>query len=321
MTPSTHPAVFLYGGIAVLLVVASLVGQGLRRFVTTDRARATVANLNARVAAWWAMVAVFGAAAALGPRGTLTLFALVSFFVLREVVTLTPTSAGDRFALFACFFVVLPVQYVLIARDWYGLFSIFVPVYAFLLLPAVAAMAGDTERFLERVAEMQWGLMIAVFCISHAPALLTLDIPGYAGRNGLLLMYLLIVVQMSDVFQYVVGMLAGKRRIAPTVSPSKTWEGFAGGTLLATALGAALWWITPFTPAQSAAMAAVVVTMGFLGGLSLSAVKRSLGVKDWGATIPGHGGMLDRFDSVVFAAPIFFHLTRYFFAPGLLATP
>lgn len=319
MTPSTHPAVFLYGGIAALLVAATLIGLVLRRTVTTERGRATVANLNARVTAWWVMVAVFGAAAALGPWGTLALFAIVSFFVLREVVTLTPTRPGDRYALFACFFVVLPVQYVLIAANWYGLFSIFVPVYAFLLLPAIAAMSGDTERFLERGAEMQWGLMIAVFCISHAPALLTLDIPGYSGRNGLLLMYLLLVVQMSDVFQYVVGMLAGKRRIAPTVSPSKTWEGFVGGTLLATALGAGLWWITPFTPAQSAAMAAVVVTMGFLGGLSLSAVKRGLGVKDWGATIPGHGGVLDRFDSVVFAAPIFFHLTRYFFAPGLLA--
>ena len=210
-------------------------------------------------------------------------------------------------------------RYVLIATHWYGLFSIFIPVYAFLLLPAVAAIGGDTERFLARMAEVQWGLMIAVFCISHAPALLTLDIPGYAGRNGLLLMYLLLVVQMSDVFQYAVGTLIGRHRMAPTVSPSKTWEGFAGGTLLATGLGAALWWITPFTPLQSAAMAAVIVTMGVLGGLSLSAVKRSLGVKDWGATIPGHGGMLDRFDSVVFAAPVFFHLTRYFFAPGILA--
>jgi len=176
-------------------------------------------------------------------------------------------------------------------------------------------LAQDVEHFLERAAKIQWGVMLTIYCISHVPALLLLDIPDYAGQNALLLFYLLLVVQLSDVLQYVFGKLFGKTKIAPVVSPSKTVEGFVGGALSATAIGAAMWWITPFTPLQAAGMSAAIVVMGFLGGLVLSAVKRSLGAKDWGSMIQGHGGMMDRMDSVSFAAPVFFHLTRYFFTP------
>jgi phosphatidate cytidylyltransferase len=226
-------------------------------------------------------------------------------------VTLLPTRRGDHTALGAAFFVVLPVQYYLVAIEWYGLYSIFIPVYAFLLMPIVAALRGDTTNFMVRVAEVQWGLMICVFCISHVPALLTLPIPGYEGRQILLIAFLVLVVQSSDVLQYVWGKLLGRRRIAPLLSPSKTVEGFVGGVVSASLIGAALWWITPFTPWQAGVMALIINLMGFFGGLVMSAIKRDRGVKDWGSMIEGHGGMLDRLDSVIFAAPIFFHITRY----------
>jgi phosphatidate cytidylyltransferase len=277
--------------------------------------RAVVENLAQRVRAWWVMIGVFAFAYLLGNVATLVLFALVSFFALREFLTLTPTRPGEHRPLSVAIFALIPAQYWLIVADWYGLFSIFIPVYAFLLLPSLAAVAEDTENFLERSAKIQWGVMIAVYCISHVPALLLLDIPGYAGQNALLLFYLLLVVQVSDVLQYVFGKLFGRTRVAPIVSPSKTVDGLVGGGAGAIAIGAAMWWITPFTPPQAAAMAFVVVLTGFLGGLVLSAVKRSLGAKDWGTMISGHGGMLDRMDSVSFAAPVFFHLTRYFFEP------
>jgi phosphatidate cytidylyltransferase len=164
------------------------------------------------------------------------------------------------------------------------------------------------------VAELQWGLMITVFCVSHVPALLTLDIPGYGGRELLLIAFLILVVQSSDVLQYVWGKLAGRHKVAPSLSPSKTWEGFVGGIASATLLGAALWWITPFSPLQAAGMALLINLTGFLGGLVMSAIKRDRGVKDWGRMIEGHGGMLDRLESVIFAAPLFFHLTRYYWA-------
>jgi phosphatidate cytidylyltransferase len=259
------------------------------------------------------MVALLGGAFLVGKAGVILLFALASFFALRELVTLTYTRRGDHWALLASFFVVMPLQYWLVWIEWYGLYSIFIPVYAFLFLPIIAVVRGDTTRFLERVALVQWGLMIAVFCISHVPALMTLDIPGYEGRQLLLIAFLVIVVQGSDVLQYVWGKLLGRHKIAPRLSPGKTWEGLVGGATSATALGAALWWITPFSPWQAAGMAFTACLMGFLGGLVMSAIKRDRGVKDWGQVIEGHGGMLDRLDSVVFAAPIFFHLTRYWF--------
>ncbi len=305
---------WLFGGLVALLAVASTVGLVLARREQPVEKQASIENLNDRINAWWVMVAYLAAAFLLGPTVTLVLFALLSFFALREFITLTPSFEGDRLALSLAFFAIVPAQYFLIGIDRYGTYVVFIPVYVFLLLPAIAAMAGDIRDFLTRAAKTQWALMITVYCLSHAPALLLLDIPGFAGRNALLLFYLLFVVQISDVMQYVFGKLFGKSKIAPTVSPSKTVAGFVGGGLSAVAFGAAMWWITPFTPLQSAAMAAAIVVMGFLGGLTLSAVKRSLGAKDWGVMIEGHGGVLDRVDSICFAAPIFFHLTRFFFA-------
>jgi len=304
---------WLIGGIAAILLVASIAGWLLGLRVKTENGRAVMGNLNARIQAWWIMTAVFVVAFLLGKTATIILFAFISFSALREFLTLTPTRASDYRAMSLAFFVLVPVQYYLIHIEWYGLFSMFIPVYGFLLLPSLSALTQDAENFLERSAKIQWGIMVTIYCISHVPALLLLDIPGYTGQNALLLLYMLLVVQMSDVLQYVFGKIFGKTKIAPVVSPSKTVEGFIGGAAGATLIGAGMWWITPFTPLQAGAMAFITVLMGFLGGLVLSAVKRSLGAKDWGTMIKGHGGMMDRMDSVSFAAPIFFHLTRYFF--------
>ena len=229
-----------------MLVLASIVGWSLKTAMAKGLPHATIDNLNARIKAWWVMVLLIGLAFVFGRPGVVLLFAMISFFALREFLTLTYTRSADYLALAAAFFVVLPVQYALVYVGWYGLYAIFVPVYVFLLLPILEVLAGDTKRFLERTSKIQWGLLVCVYCISHVPALLTLDIPGYEGRNLLLIAFLVIVVQSSDVLQYVWGKLFGKHKIAPEVSPSKTVEGLVGGLLSATALGAALWWITPF---------------------------------------------------------------------------
>lgn len=302
----------LFGGVGGILIVASLIGWVLSYRVTSEKGRDTVRNLNDRIKAWWVMVAIFAAAFAFGKGVTLVLFALTSFYCLREFISLTPTRPADHPALAFAFYVFLPLQYVLIAVDWLSLYSIAIPVYAFLLLPVLAVAKGDTDAFLMRTSKVQWALMLTVYCISHAPALLILKIPGQ--QNFLLLFFLVTIVQLSDVLQYVWGKLLGRHPVAPRISPNKTWEGLIGGGLSATAIGAGLWWITPFSPLQAAGMAGAIVLAGFLGGLVLSAVKRSLGAKDWGTMIEGHGGALDRMDSVSFAAPLFFHLTNYFFA-------
>ena len=306
--------IWLVGGVLALLVIASLVGWLLAQRITGEKAQATIANLNARIRAWWMMVAVFGLAMATGGIGSIVLFAFTSFLALREFITLTPTRAGDHRTLFWAFFIILPLQYYLIGIRWYGLFAIMIPVYAFLFIPIRSAIAGDCAHFLERTAKIQWGLMICIYCLSHVPALLTLNLRGYAGQNGKLMFYLVLVAQISDVLQYVWGKTLGRHKIAPNVSPNKTWEGFLGGVTSATLIGAALWWATPFTPLQSAGMSLLITLMGFCGGLVMSAIKRDRGVKDYGNMIQGHGGVLDRIDSLCFAAPVFFHFCRFFFS-------
>ena len=307
--------VVLVGGVFALLVVATVIGAVLGRRARSESARETAANLNARIRAWWVMVGIFTLAVWVGRLASVVLFTLMSFLALREFVTLAPTRREDHRALFWSFFLITPLQYALIAYRWYGLFSIMIPVYGFIFIAVSNVLARRTERFLERTAVIHWGLMVCVYCVSHAPALLTLEIPGYRGNRVKLLVFLVLIVQISDVLQYVFGKLFGKHRIAPEVSPNKTWEGFVGGVLSATLLGTLIWRVTPFSPAQAAAMALAITLAGFAGGLVMSAIKRDRGAKDYGALIQGHGGMLDRIDSLCFAAPVFFHLTRYFFTP------
>jgi len=309
MNLTTH-TILLFAGIGLLLTIASSVAFILKKRFK-DNPNPVIDNLNARINAWWVMALLIGLAFCFGHLGVVVLFYCVSFYALREFITLTPTRHSDYPALVVAFYFALPIQYLLIAIDWYGLFSIFIPVYVFLLLPILASLGGDTTRYLERAAKVQWGLMIAVYCISAVPALLTLKIEGFAGQNLQLIAWLLVVVQLSDVAQYVCGKLFGKRKIAPRLSPSKTLEGFVGGVLLASSVGALLFWITPFSFWQAALLALLVNLLGFAGGLVMSAIKRDRGVKDWGQMIEGHGGMLDRLDSVCFAAPIFFHIVRY----------
>ena len=304
---------YLVGTIVALLLLGSIAGRLMQRRARTDTARATADNLVARTRAWWAMIIVFVAAEVAGAGASAILFALISFAALREMLTLTLTRRADHHTLFTVFFLATPIQYWLIYTRAYGLFAIFIPVYAFLWVCIRSTVAGDYKDYLGRVAKIYFALMVAVYFLSHAAALLDLDIPNYH-QNVCLLFFLAIVVQFSDVMQYVWGKLLGAHKVAPNISPNKTWEGLIGGALSAAAGGTILWWMTPFNPWQAAMMALIIVVMGFSGGIVMSAVKRDAGIKDYGRMIPGHGGMMDRIDSLCFAAPVFFHLTRYYFA-------
>lgn len=308
---TTPHLLWLLAGVGTILVLASVIGEILRVHLSPAGQNPVIENLNARINAWWVMVICLALAFIAGKPGVLLLFALCSFAALREFLTLTTHNRADHWSLVACFFLILPLQYGFLATDWYGMYSIFIPVYAFLLLPVISALRGSTKDFLIRVSETQWALMICVYCASFVPALLYLKIPGFEGRNVILIAYLIFVVQLSDVLQYVWGKLIGRTKVAPNLSPSKTWEGLIGGTLSATAMGTALYWMTPFSPLEAAGMCLLITLMGFFGGLVMSAIKRDRGIKDWGHLIAGHGGFLDRLDSVIFAAPIFFHVTRW----------
>ena len=296
-----------------ILVLASTTGFALH--VKYGGANETVRNMNMRIKAWWAMVAVLFSALVLGRYATIVVFGFASLMALREFLTLTPTRKSDYWPLFIAFFVALPVQYWLLVEQWYGLFAVFIPVYIFALISAASALSQDTEDFLSRNARILFAVMVCVYGVSHAPALLMLDIPGFEGHNAQLLFFFTFIVQISDVLQYVFGKLFGRTKLAPIVSPSKTWEGLAGGGLATTLIGGLLHFVTPFGFVQAAGLAALIVVCGALGGLVMSAVKRSLAAKDWGSGIAGHGGYMDRLDSLGFAAPVFFHIVRWIWTP------
>ena len=311
-------AVLVVASIATLIVSRALLNKGRDGFVT---------NLRRRVLAWWLMIPVVVLALALGEWATILLFLVLSLVALREFLALSPVDRREHRLLVALVYVTAVLQYVMVWQHWYGMFAVAIPVYAFLALSLVAALSGDTHQFLQRSATVLWALMACVFAMSHIPAVLQLPVAMEAGRavaegsplgaggpeGGRLLLWLVIVVQGSDVLQYVWGKTTGKRAIAPTISPNKTVEGFVGGIASATLVGMGLWWATPFNPLQAWLMALVIALAGFAGGLTMSAIKRDRGIKDFGTLIEGHGGILDRIDSVCFSAPLFFHLVRYFF--------
>lgn len=299
-----------------LLLIASLTGYVMKLRVQSDEGIKAVENFNARTQSWWVMVAIFGVTLLLGRISTVVLFGMLSFFALREFITLNKTHSSDHRVLFWTFFIILPIQYFLVGIQWYGMFSIFIPVYAFTFIPIRKAIAGETEDFLSSTARIQWGLLVCVYFVSHIPMLLAMPIDGFEGKNTQLLFFFVFTAQCSDVLQYVWGKLLGKRKIAPLLSPNKTVEGTIGGIASTVLLAAGLWWLTPFNPLAAFFMALLICLAGFAGGLVLSAIKRDLGAKDWGQSIRGHGGFMDRLDSLCFAAPLFFHLTLFYYSSG-----
>ncbi|MCE5268506.1 MAG: phosphatidate cytidylyltransferase [Planctomycetaceae bacterium] len=347
---------WLIGAVLMLLGAAETIVRVLGRRPESGIDTAILETFRLRVHAWWILFAILAAAFLLGHWTTVVFFGLISFWALREFITLTPTRPGDHRTLFWVFFLCTPLQFWLVGMGYYSWYSIAIPVYAFLFIPARIALAGDYKRFLERTAKIQTGLLICVYCLSYAPALLTVpqvsankhaelassaaksggpsesnsaadlvaqtpagrtakgDVPAArvvdaAGRLRLLFFFIL-MVQLSDALQYAWSQLPSKHVIVPTINATRTWEGLLGGTASVTLLGAILSWATPFPDWWMAGvMSAVIALMGFAGGITMSAMKRDRGVKDFGTLVEGHGGVLDRIDSLCFAAPVFFHLT------------
>jgi phosphatidate cytidylyltransferase len=269
-------------------------------------------ELSARVRAWWMMAAIFFAAILANNRVSLVFFGFLSFWAMKEYITLLKTRPADYHALVFTF-LAIPIQYYWIAIGWYGMFIIFIPVYMMLALPARMVLSKEPAGFVASASQIHWGLMIFVFGLSHMAYLLTFsqfDQSQASGRT--LALFLVFVVEMSDVLQYIWGKTLGRRKIIPTISPNKTWEGFIGGVISATLLSLAIRFLTPFSIKETLVVSLIIAIAGFCGGAVMSAVKRDFGVKDFGKTIPGHGGMLDRVDSLCYAAPIFFHYVRFF---------
>ncbi|MFP8778602.1 phosphatidate cytidylyltransferase [Hydrogenophaga sp. RWCD_12] len=263
----------------------------------------------------WIMALVFWVAWAAGDGFAIVLFGFVSFFTLREFISLSPTRRGDHRSLVMAFFLVLPLQYALVWNREFNLFTVFIPVYVFLAIPVVSALGNDPQRFLERNAKLQWGIMVCVYGMSHVPALLLLQFPRFAGRMAFLVLFLVLVVQTCMLVQHLVARRLDKP-VAPAISQSFQWRSWGAGLLVGGLLGAALAGLTPFKPLPALAMALIACAAGSLGHLVMKAIKRDRGVTHWGSagrSVTGASGLLDRVDALCFAAPVFFHSVRWNF--------
>jgi phosphatidate cytidylyltransferase len=259
---------------------------------------------------------VFWVGWASGERVATTLFAIVAFFALREFITLSPTRRGDHRSLVLAFFVVLPIQFWLVATAHFDLFTVFIPVYVFLAIPVVSALADDPARFLERNAKLQWGIMVCIYGMSHVPALLLLKFPAWGNKNAFLVFFLVTVVQVGMIAQHLVSRRWPRPPRAPNVSQSFNWTSWSVGVATGSVLGGVLSGITPFKPGQAMAMALIACVAGSMGHLVMKALKRDRGVPNWGAqgqSVTGASGLLDRVDALCFAAPVFFHSVRWYF--------
>jgi phosphatidate cytidylyltransferase len=281
----------------------------------TAAARERTEALGRDLRALWLGAAVFWVAWISGPLGATLVFGVVSFLALREFITLVHTRRGDHRSLILAFFVVLPLQYLLAGLRAFDLFTVFVPVYVFLAIPVASALAGDPQRFLERNAKIQWAIMVCVFGLSHAPALLLLDLPGFAGRGAFLLFFLVMATAAAQLAQEAASRVLRRRPLARRIDRSFSLRAWALGVAAAALVGAALSWITPLDPLRAAAMAAAAGGCGTLGELVMRALKRDAGVRWWGnrPSITGAVGLLDRIAPLCFAAPLFFHFVRWYF--------
>jgi phosphatidate cytidylyltransferase len=297
-------------GIVALLVVATVVVALMRRGDASNRH----AELAARVRSWWALVAVFAVAISFSRALAVVFFAILSFLALKEYLSLIPTRRADRRVLFWAYLCV-PLQYLWVWREWYNLFLIFIPVWAFLFIAMRMVLRGETRDFLRAAGTIHWGLMTMVFGLSHLAYLLVLpEGKPVAAHGAALLLFVVLLTELNDVAQYVWGRAIGRRKVIESVSPKKTVEGLVGGAATTTVIAFLLApLLTPLTPLDSIAVGLMIGFGGFLGDVTISAVKRDIGVKDSGSMIPGHGGILDRIDSLLFTGPVFFHFMAYFY--------
>jgi len=307
-----HPHVrWAMGGIFGILVIATLAVW----LVGKLRPGLDLGEMGQRIRSWWVMAVMFMLALALTRKISLVFFAFVSFLALKEYLSLIPTRRADRSVLFLAY-LSIPVQYLWIGMEWYGMFIIFVPVYVFLLLPMRMVLIGETAGFLRSVGTLHWGLMMTVFSISHVAYLLVL--PGAVnpmGGGAALVLYLVFLTQGNDVAQFLWGKSLGRHRVVPTVSPNKTWAGLLGGVGTTIVLGMLLApWLTPLKTHEALVASLIIGFGGFIGDIVISALKRDVGIKDSGTLLPGHGGILDRIDSLTYTAPLFFHYVYYLYA-------
>ncbi len=299
-------------GVIAIIFVLLLTASTLFFIIGLFKPGANLKELKARTNSWWVIVLIFLAVIFVDRRISFIGIAFLSFMAFRELYSILDFRDSDRRAVFWSY-LSIPINYYLAYIGWYSAFIVFIPVWIFLFLPVRLIIKGDTKGIVKSIASLQWVTMLTIFCLSHTAFLLSLpELPGFSNGGRGLLLFLVFVTEINDVAQYIWGKILGKHKIIPKISPNKTWEGFIGGVITTTLIGYALGFLTPLPVPQLLFVSFMISVSGFFGDLVISAVKRDIGIKDTGNVIPGHGGILDRIDSLLYTAPVFFHLIYYF---------
>jgi len=307
MTDIPTNSLYAMSGIFGLLVIASTV----RLFLGWKNPQKNYTELRQRIQSWWIMITILFVVLVISKTTAIFFFGFLSFLALKEFLSIVPMRLSDRSVIFWAY-LSIPVQYYWVSQGWYGMFIVFIPVYMFLLLPFRMVLIGETKGFIKAVGTIHWALMLTVFCISHIAYLLVLPTRNQAAGSVGLVLFLLFMTQFNDVCQYIWGKMLGKHKIIPKVSPNKTWEGFLGGLASVTiCCGFLAPLLTPLTFTYGLMAGLLISISGFIGDVVISSVKRDLQIKDSGSLIPGHGGILDRLDSLTFTSPLFFHFIYY----------
>lgn len=305
----TDEVLYVLIGIVAVLIISTSITKIMKQKNNTSGLK----EVEMRIRSWWVMFIIFTFALLIHSTISLIFMALLCFLALKEYFSLIPFNRSHRLVLFWAY-MTIPIQFLLIYLGWYGMFIVFIPVYMFLLIPIQAIIVGETKNFLRSIATVQWGVMLMVFGLSHLAFLLVLPGQEESIAGAGLVLFLVVLTQANDVAQFLWGKMLGKKKIVPKVSPNKTWAGFIGGVLTTTVLAVILApLITPFSLFSSIIAGLYIGLTGFIGDVNISALKRDLNIKDTSAIIPGHGGILDRVDSLTYTAPLFFHFTRYFY--------
>ncbi|MDO5359217.1 MAG: phosphatidate cytidylyltransferase [Jeotgalicoccus sp.] len=305
----TDEVLYVLIGIVAVLIISTVITKIMKHKNNSGGLK----EVEMRIRSWWVMFIIFTFALIIHSTISLIFMALLCFLALKEYFSLIPFNRAHRLVLFWAY-MTIPIQFSLIYLGWYGMFIVFIPVYMFLLIPIQAIIVGETKNFLRSIATVQWGVMLMVFGLSHLAFLLVLPGREESVAGAGLVLFLVVLTQANDVAQFIWGKMLGKKKIIPKVSPNKTWAGFIGGVLTTTVLAVILApLITPFSLLASIIAGLYIGLTGFIGDVNISALKRDLNIKDTSAIIPGHGGILDRVDSLTYTAPLFFHFTRYFY--------
>lgn len=305
----TDEVLYVLIGIVAVLIISTIITIIMKQKNNSSGLK----EVEMRIRSWWIMFIIFTFALIIHSTISLIFMALLCFLALKEYFSLIPFNRAHRLVLFWAY-MTIPIQFLLIYFGLYGMFIVFIPVYMFLLIPIQAIIVGETKNFLRSIATVQWGVMLMVFGLSHLAFLLVLPGREESVAGAGLVLFLVVLTQANDVAQFIWGKMLGKKKIVPKVSPNKTWAGFIGGVLTTTVLAVILApLITPFSLFASIIAGLYIGLTGFIGDVNISALKRDLNIKDTSAIIPGHGGILDRVDSLTYTAPLFFHFTRYFY--------